>query len=159
MSPHSVYPNDCEAKKALQKLCNERLLPFPLALNYVSFHFNEDLYLPSDKTIEMIELEIKREKSVLADIEKMLYIFEEIILPSRKIVLPYSGQTLWECSFLTLDFLCSVLHRYTISMDHSIRFLQDDLHSKHEQTRKKREKRRRYKTNKNARNSFCGTLS
>ena len=132
------------SKVKVKKLMDKDIIPFPEAFEYLDFFYNTSLHTPVSNTIENLKKLIDLRKDDLGEIEKIAYITKYMVLQSLQFRTPAT-------MFRLAEYLSEILDFCAISIDRSIHYLQNDLVSKEVQLEKRREKRKRYSENKNAR--------
>ena len=139
-------------KKELLKLAKKDLMLYPPDFNLLDFTYN-NLYHPTEASIDYLETEIEKNRRELGGIKKQHFFVEKFIIPDLT-----NSQYSSTNEVILAGHLAETLDSLACLLDKSLQYLQDDLCSKKNQLKKRKERRRRYKNNKkeNAWNTNCG---
>ena len=148
---HYTYPKSFEARRQLKGFCEEPIeIPISRFDELLHFQYNDE-YIRKVNTKAELKEEIKRGMNDLEDAEKLLHVVRGYLNPNKK------GFS--RTSNIFLGLLEDCLERLVIRSDNTVIYLRNQIHAndiedmnKKSLLEKRREKRKRYRSNKVKRN-------
>jgi hypothetical protein len=135
----------CEVSSMTREIINSvmryQTVPAPEGFAHIAVNFRHG-YIPFDKTIDDIQLQIQPCEQEIEDAEKLRFLFNEYSMP-----LLNQLNLGWRADDVSLNYNL-LLDRYIDSLYKQLFALLDDRHSKQQSCIRKRDKRLRYKKNK-----------
>jgi hypothetical protein len=148
---HTTYPKSFEARRQLKGLCEEPIdLPISRFYELLQFQYNDSYFRKVNTEAELQE-EIKVGMTNLENAEKLLHVVQGYLNPNKN--------RFSQVSNIFLGLLEHCLERLVIRSDNTVYYLKNQIHAKDIEDmnkkallEKRREKRRRYRSNKAKRN-------